>query len=80
VRDKKRIESGLCHTSGIYMKYGLFISHNTTSFYLLFIQADNMFRITFLGHLQVTRNVGLEEVIQVIQGPAEIPDDIAKQL
>ena len=43
----------------------LFISHNTTSFYSLFIQADNMFQHMFLGHLQVTRNVCLEEVIQV---------------
>jgi len=47
------------------IKYGLFISHNTTSFYSLFIQADNMFRPVFLGHLQVTRSVCLEEVIQV---------------
>jgi len=37
---------------------------NTTNFYSLFIQAD-MFRPMFLGHLQVTRNVCLEEVIQV---------------
>ena len=41
------------------------MSHNTTSFYSLFIQADNMFRPMFLGHLQVTRNICLEEVIQV---------------
>jgi hypothetical protein len=46
------------------IKYGLFINHNTTSFYSLFIQAD-MFLPVFLGHLQVTRNVCLEEVIQV---------------
>ena len=47
------------------IKYGLFISHSTTSFYSLFIQADNMFRPMFSGHLQVTRIVCLEEVIQV---------------
>ena len=50
----------------MYIKYGLFIIHNTTSFfYSLFIQADIMFRPMFLGHLQVTKNVCLEEVIQV---------------
>jgi hypothetical protein len=43
----------------------LVISHNTTSFYSLFIQADNMFRPVFLDHLQVTKNVCLEVVIQV---------------
>jgi len=48
----------------VLIKYGLFISHNTTSFYLLFIQAGRMFR-PVLGHLQVTRNVCLEEVVQV---------------
>jgi hypothetical protein len=48
-----------------YIKYGLCVSHNTTSFYSLFIQADYMFRPIFLGHFQVARNVCLEEVIQV---------------
>jgi len=43
----------------------LFISHNTASFYSLFIQADNMFRPMFSDHLQVKRVVCLEEVIQV---------------
>jgi hypothetical protein len=32
---------------------------------MLFIQADSVFRPIFLGHFQVTRNVDLEEVIQV---------------
>jgi len=41
------------------------VSHNTNRFYSLFIQVDNMFRPKFLGHLQVTINVCLEEVIQI---------------
>jgi len=49
----------------MYIKYGLYISHNSTRFYTLFIQDDNMFRPICLGHIQVTRNVYLEEVIQV---------------
>jgi len=57
----------MCHPPCVYtcIKYGLFISHDTTSFYLLFIHADNMFRPVFLSHLQVTRNVCLEEVTQL---------------
>jgi len=39
------------------------------SFYTLFIEADNMFRPTILGQLQVTRNVYLEEVIVIRRWP-----------
>jgi hypothetical protein len=52
-------------TVSLTLNMVLFISHNTASLYSLFIQADNMFRPMFLDHLRVTRNVCLEEVIQV---------------
>jgi len=46
------------------IKYGLFISHNITSFYSLFIQANNMFRPMFFRPSSGHKNVCLEEVIQ----------------
>jgi len=47
-----------------YIKYGLFISHNTTSFIRYLFKLTTCFG-PCLGHLQVTSNVCLEEVIQV---------------
>jgi len=44
---------------------GLGTVNQSYSIYSLFIQAGNMFRSMFSGHLQVTRNVCLEEVIEV---------------
>ena len=44
---KKNLSQGKKNLSQVKENLSQFISHNTTSFYSLFIQADNMFRPMF---------------------------------
>ena len=44
---RKNLSQGKKNLSQVKENLSQFISHNTTSFYSLFIQADNMFRPMF---------------------------------